>query len=152
MIPLAVLERTAEELMAKAAIEIPDDYLAGIRRAADSESGDLSVMVRDAAGEDSLVATIEAYADHPESLAAIEINGRSVALPDLVQGADLMPRSDAPEDPAPLGPRQDDGSLVLEVEQADGGAVDSIVIPPADQAALAAPGQTAEDDSQSDGL
>lgn len=116
------------------------------------EGGDLAVMVRDAAGEDSLVATIEAYADHPESLAAIEINGRSVALPDLVQGADLVPRSDAPEDPAPLGPPQDDGSLVLEVEQAEGGAVDSIVIPPADQAALAALGQTAEDDSQSDGL
>ena len=45
MIPLAALERTAEELMAKAAIEIPDDYLAGIRRAADSESGDLSAFV-----------------------------------------------------------------------------------------------------------
>src|ERR671916_568025 len=29
MIPIASLQRTAEELMAKAAIEIPDDYLAG---------------------------------------------------------------------------------------------------------------------------
>jgi L(+)-tartrate dehydratase alpha subunit len=45
MIPLLSLQRTAEELMAKAAIEIPDDYLAGLRRAADTESGDLSAFV-----------------------------------------------------------------------------------------------------------
>ena len=34
MIPISALERTATELMAKAAIEIPDDYLAGLRRCA----------------------------------------------------------------------------------------------------------------------
>jgi L(+)-tartrate dehydratase alpha subunit len=45
MIPLSSLQRTAEELMAKAAIEIPDDYLAGLRRAADAEKGDLSAFV-----------------------------------------------------------------------------------------------------------
>ncbi|MDJ0944454.1 MAG: fumarate hydratase [Kiloniellales bacterium] len=45
MIPLSALERTAEELMAKAAIEIPEDYLAGIRAAAVSESGELSAFV-----------------------------------------------------------------------------------------------------------
>src|ERR1700675_2917395 len=45
MIPLSSLQRTAEELMAKAAIEIPDDYLAGLRRAADTEKGDLSSFV-----------------------------------------------------------------------------------------------------------
>jgi L(+)-tartrate dehydratase alpha subunit len=45
MIPLSSLQHTAEELMAKAAIEIPDDYLAGLRRAADSEKGDLSAFV-----------------------------------------------------------------------------------------------------------
>src|SRR5258708_39799252 len=45
MIPLSSLQRTAEELMAKAAIEIPDDYLAGLRRAADTEKGDLSAFV-----------------------------------------------------------------------------------------------------------
>jgi L(+)-tartrate dehydratase alpha subunit len=45
MIPLASLQRIAEELMAKAAIEIPDDYLAGLRRCADSEKGDLSSFV-----------------------------------------------------------------------------------------------------------
>jgi L(+)-tartrate dehydratase alpha subunit len=45
MIPLSPLQRTAEELMAKAAIEIPDDYLAGLRRAADTEKGDLSAFV-----------------------------------------------------------------------------------------------------------
>lgn len=45
MIPLSSLQRTAEALMAKAAIEIPDDYLAGLRRAADTEKGDLSAFV-----------------------------------------------------------------------------------------------------------
>ncbi len=45
MIPISALERTATELMAKAAIEIPDDYLAGLRRCADTEKGDLSAFV-----------------------------------------------------------------------------------------------------------
>jgi L(+)-tartrate dehydratase alpha subunit len=45
MIPIAALQKTAEELMAKAAIEIPEDYLAGLRRCADTETGDLSSFV-----------------------------------------------------------------------------------------------------------
>src|SRR5918998_828479 len=45
MIPIHSLQRTAEALMAKAAIEIPDDYLAGLRRCADTERGDLSAFV-----------------------------------------------------------------------------------------------------------
>src|SRR5215510_11634583 len=45
MIPLASIQRTAEELMAKAAIEIPEDYLDGLRRCADTEKGDLSAFV-----------------------------------------------------------------------------------------------------------
>src|ERR1700704_3824153 len=45
MIPIAAVQRTAESLMAKAAIEIPDAYLAGLRRAADTEKGDLSAFV-----------------------------------------------------------------------------------------------------------
>src|SRR5207302_8324915 len=45
MIPLASLERTAEALMAKAAIEIPDDYLDGLRQCADTEKGELSALV-----------------------------------------------------------------------------------------------------------
>ena len=45
MIPLATLQRTAEELMAKAAIEIPQDYLDGLKRAAATEEGDLSSFV-----------------------------------------------------------------------------------------------------------
>ena len=32
MIPLSAIQRIAEDLMTKAAIEIPDDYLAGLRR------------------------------------------------------------------------------------------------------------------------
>ena len=45
MIPIAAVQRTAEALMAKAAIEIPDDYLDGLRRAADTEKGDLSAEI-----------------------------------------------------------------------------------------------------------
>lgn len=45
MIPIRALQQTAEALMAKAAIEIPDDYLGGLRRCADTEKGDLSAFV-----------------------------------------------------------------------------------------------------------
>ena len=45
MIPIASLQKTAEQLMAKAAIEIPDDYLGGLRKCADTEKGDLSAFV-----------------------------------------------------------------------------------------------------------
>ncbi len=45
MIPISVLQKTAEKLMAKAAIEIPDDYLGGLRACANTEKGDLSSFV-----------------------------------------------------------------------------------------------------------
>src|SRR6201991_5229019 len=45
MIPLSSLQRTAEDLMAKAAIEIHEDYLARLRKCADTEKGDLSAFV-----------------------------------------------------------------------------------------------------------
>src|SRR3984957_14480612 len=45
MIPASRIQGIAEELMAKAAIEIPDDYLAGLGRCADTETGDLSAFV-----------------------------------------------------------------------------------------------------------
>src|SRR5262249_56183584 len=45
MIPITAVQKTAEALMAKAAIEIPDDYLAGLRRCADTETGELSAFV-----------------------------------------------------------------------------------------------------------
>jgi len=45
MIPLATIHSTAEDLMAKAAIEIPADYLGGLERLADTESGELSAFV-----------------------------------------------------------------------------------------------------------
>ena len=45
MIAIATLERAAYELMTKAAIEIPEDYLEGLRRCADTETGDLSAFV-----------------------------------------------------------------------------------------------------------
>jgi L(+)-tartrate dehydratase alpha subunit len=44
-IPLSALQSAAEELMAKAAIEIPDDYLDGLEKLADTESGELSAFV-----------------------------------------------------------------------------------------------------------
>src|SRR5258706_5898606 len=45
VIPLSIIQETAQTLMAKAAIEIPDDYLGGLRRCADTERGDLSAFV-----------------------------------------------------------------------------------------------------------
>src|SRR6201987_2824457 len=45
MISISTLEGTARDLMAKAAIEIPEDYLAGLGRCADTEKGDLSAFV-----------------------------------------------------------------------------------------------------------
>ncbi|MFZ4808358.1 MAG: fumarate hydratase [Hyphomicrobiaceae bacterium] len=45
MIPKTIIQTTAETLMAKAAIEIPDDYLGGLRQCANTEKGDLSAFV-----------------------------------------------------------------------------------------------------------
>jgi len=48
MIKTAVIQATAENLMKKAAIEIPDDYLTGLKQAASAEDGDLSSFVLEA--------------------------------------------------------------------------------------------------------
>ncbi len=45
MIPIDTIEATAETLMEKAAIEIPEDYLQGLKAAAAAEDGDLSSFV-----------------------------------------------------------------------------------------------------------
>ena len=45
MIPIALIQKTAETLMDKAAIEIPQDYLDGLQQAAKTEDGDLSSFV-----------------------------------------------------------------------------------------------------------
>lgn len=45
MIPISLIQSTAETLMDKAAIEIPEDYLAGLKKAAAREEGDLSSFV-----------------------------------------------------------------------------------------------------------
>jgi L(+)-tartrate dehydratase alpha subunit len=45
MIKRTLLEKVAFTLMEKAAIEIPDDYLAGLRQCANIEKGDLSAFV-----------------------------------------------------------------------------------------------------------
>ena len=48
MIAIDVIQKTAEQLMEQAAIEIPDDYLQGLQQAAKAEDGDLSSFVLDA--------------------------------------------------------------------------------------------------------
>lgn len=45
MIPIDTIRSTAEVLTAKAAIDIPDDYLEGLKEAASAEDGDLSSFV-----------------------------------------------------------------------------------------------------------
>ena len=45
MIPINLILKTAETLMDKAAIEIPQDYLDGLQEAARTEDGDLSSFV-----------------------------------------------------------------------------------------------------------
>ena len=45
MISIDLIRSTAEDLMAKAAIEIPQDYLEGLEAAAKTEDGDLSSFV-----------------------------------------------------------------------------------------------------------
>jgi L(+)-tartrate dehydratase alpha subunit len=45
MISIDLIQKTAETLMDKAAIEIPEDYLTGLQAAAETEDGDLSSFV-----------------------------------------------------------------------------------------------------------
>jgi len=45
MIPIDLIRKTSETLMEKAAIEIPEDYLNGLKAAAATEEGDLSSFV-----------------------------------------------------------------------------------------------------------
>ena len=45
MIPISQIEETAVRLMEKAAIEIPEDYLGGVRAAAQAETGPLCCFV-----------------------------------------------------------------------------------------------------------
>ena len=48
MISIDLIQKTAEALMDKAAIEIPEDYLNGLKAAVKTEDGDLSAYVLDA--------------------------------------------------------------------------------------------------------
>ena len=45
MIPIQLIQQTAETLMDKAAIEIPQDYLDGLQQAAKTENGDLLSLI-----------------------------------------------------------------------------------------------------------
>ena len=62
MINIDVIQQTAESLMKKAAIEIPDDYLSGLQKAADDEDGVLSSFVLEALLEHYAAATEESRA------------------------------------------------------------------------------------------
>jgi len=48
VISIKLIQQTAETLMDKAAVEIPDDYLEGLKEAAKTEDGDLSSFVLEA--------------------------------------------------------------------------------------------------------
>ncbi|MGB0504611.1 MAG: fumarate hydratase [Pikeienuella sp.] len=56
MISIDLIQKTAETLMDKAAIEIPEDYLNGLKKAAETEDGDLSSFVLEAMLENYAVA------------------------------------------------------------------------------------------------
>ncbi len=56
MIDIATIEQAANDLMAAAAIEIPDDYLSGLKDMADTEEADLSTFVLQAMLENYEVA------------------------------------------------------------------------------------------------
>jgi L(+)-tartrate dehydratase alpha subunit len=56
MISIDLIQSTAETLMDKAAVEIPDDYLAGLQAAAKTEDGDLASFVLQAMLENYQVA------------------------------------------------------------------------------------------------
>ena len=57
MIKADLIEKASEEIMARAAIDIPDDYKSGIRSMIDTEKGDLSAFVLEAMLENWEVAT-----------------------------------------------------------------------------------------------
>ena len=63
MTPISLIQNTAEILMDKAAIEIPEDYLDGLKLAAKTEDGDLSSFV--------LKAMLENYAAAKEDRRAM---------------------------------------------------------------------------------
>ena len=85
MIPIHTLQRTAETLMAKAAIEIPEDYLAGLRRCADTERGDLSAFV--------IQAMLENYEAAKEDRRAM-CGDTGVSCSDRWVGATMGPRAE----------------------------------------------------------
>ena len=94
-----------------------------------TEAGDLELLIRGADQLDDLVATVEAYADSPDSLAAVEINGRTVALPDLLLGKDLVPPSLRQDETAPaMADAAGPSAVAVEVEDSAGQAVDSFQV------------------------
>ena len=71
MIPINTIQKTAETLMDKAAIEIPLDYLSGLKRAAETEDGDLSSFVLQA-----MLENYEAAKDRTAAPCAVTLAAR----------------------------------------------------------------------------
>ena len=102
MISTALIQKTAEILMEKAAIEIPQDYLDGLKSAASQEDGDLSAFV--------LQAMLENYEAAKEDRRAMcgdtgtprwyvkmgneaQIEGGPIALETALRRATLIPQN-----------------------------------------------------------
>lgn len=54
-----------------------------------TETGDLVLVARDQAGGDRVLAQIDDLVSRPEAFSAVEVEGRSLAVDDLISGADL---------------------------------------------------------------
>lgn len=113
MIPIESIQATAERLMAKAAIEIPDDYLSGLKIMAAQETGDLSAFV--------LQAMLENYEAAKEDRRAMcadtgvprwyvkigneaQIEGGAVALEAALRGATASATKEVPLRPNRVHP------------------------------------------------
>ena len=95
MIPLDLIKSTADALMEKVAIEIPQDYLDGLKAAARTEDGDLSSFV--------LKAMLDNYEaakeDRCAPIACIRFGGRITTT----MSASVPPRSNMGSSPRANG-------------------------------------------------
>lgn len=107
------IDTAARELMARAAIEIPEDYLAGLKRAAETEEGDLSAFVLQA-----MLENYEAAKQDRRAMCAdtgvprwyvkmgneARVEGGPVALEESLRGATASATHDVPLRPNRVHP------------------------------------------------
>ena len=120
-----------------------------------SDEGALEIFVRVTADEDLHAATVDGHADNPDALAAVEINGRSVTVPDLLLGADLVPAEtlDASEALTAAAVSVDGDLVTLEIEDAAGETIETVVVDAVSESkAATAAWETPEEEAQADGL